>query len=343
MADALTAVLRTVRLQGSIFFGAEAQGAWGMAFPQSSPELGVAFHTVRRGRCVARVHGATKRELELEAGDLVLFPRGTPHDLVDTTTTSAEPIAELVARHGSRPRNEPMRLGAGGPTTTLLCGYFVTRAPERDAHPLLSVLPDLVLVRGTGGRASAWLESLLALIDEETRAALPGSETVVDRLTEALFIRIVRAWLSEESERAPSWIAALSDVSLARVLGLIHGSPAHPWTVDELARRAGVSRSGLAAHFREKVGEPPMHYLARWRMQLAAHQLEDPDVALVEVAERVGYHAEEAFSRAFKRFWSEAPGAWRRRHARRAARGEHTAMQPFPAAAQPASLRSPPS
>lgn len=332
MADAFTEVLRTVRLQGSIFFGAEARGAWGMAFPATTPELGVAFHAIRRGRCVVRVHGARRRELELEAGDVVLFAKGTAHDLVDTKTTDAAPIAELVARHGARPKHEPMRLGRVGQTTTLQCGYFVTRALEREAHPLLSVLPEVILVRGRGGRASSWLESSLTLIDDETRAALPGSEAVVDRLTETLFIRIVRAWLSETDELAPSWLAALSDAPLARVLGLIHEAPAHAWTVDELARRAGVSRSGLAAHFRERVGEPPMHYLARWRMQMAAHHLQDPGVALVEVAERVGYTAEEAFSRAFKRFWREAPGTWRRRHAQLATRGERAAPTPFPRA-----------
>lgn len=306
--DALSDVLETVHLHGSVYCRSELTAPWGMSIPQVSQAQ---FHVVRRGRCWILVEG--DEPVLLEAGDLVMLPHGTAHTLADRPNSPTRPLFDLVATcmvprgHEGKP---PLRHGGGGQATTLLCGYF--RFDGGTAHPLLSVLPRVVLLRGEGGRARRWLEAALDLIADETVGGSPGSESLVNRLTAALFIQVVRLHLDQRDELDPSWLAGLRDPRIAHALGLIHGEVSAPWTVEALARQAGMSRSAFSARFSELVGEPPLRYLTRWRMQVAANHLAEDRLSLSQVAEEVGYQAEAAFHKAFKRMMGVTPGAWRR-------------------------------
>jgi len=308
--DALADILESVHLSGSLYCRSDLSAPWGMDLPASDTTQ---FHAVRRGRCWLLRDEASP--IRLETGDMVMLPKGTAHALADDPDTPLRPLTDLIACHlpaqmptGVKP---PLVFGGGGDPTALICGYF--RFDAGAAHPLLSVLPAVVHVRGEGGRALTWLETTLDLIAQEATAGRPGGEVLINRLTEALFIQVIRAHLEARTSPEPSWLAGLCDPRIASALGLIHREPGEAWTVDTLATRVGLSRSGFSARFRDLVGEPPLHYLTRWRMQVASNHLQDGRLSLAEVAEAVGYRAEASFSRVFKRMVGVAPGAYRRR------------------------------
>jgi AraC-like DNA-binding protein len=250
---------------------------------------------------------------------MVVLPRGHAHQLTDHPDTPAILLPELLhgdcglRAAGASDRggccNTPLRHGGGGQPTMLVCGYF--RFDRGRIHPLLSVLPPLLLVRGEGGRARPWLESILDLIAAEATTPRAGSEILINRLTEALLIQVIRVHLANA---APSWLAGLRDPQVATALGLLHRQLQRRWTLDRLAAEVGMSRSAFAARFRALVGEPPLHYLTRWRMQVAANQLQEGRLALVEIARSVGYQSEASFSKGFKRLLGVSPGSYRRRY-----------------------------
>ncbi len=308
--DALSDVLRSVHLSGSLFCRSEPRAPWGMEVPQHDSAH---FHIIRRGRCYLMVEG---RETQLlEAGDMVVLPGGSPHDLVDDPSTPTQPLGDLLADMQSGGESCSLIFGGGGEACTLICGYF--RFDPSQVHPLLAVLPSMILLKGEGGRAQPWLESTLNLIAEESCAARPGSEVLIDRLTETLFIRVIRSYLDDPAsdETGPNWLAGLKDPKIGEALGYIHHLPQENWTVDALATRVGMSRSAFSGRFSELVGEPPLKYITRWRMQLAADHLRNEKLSLGEIAARVGYGAEAAFSKVFKRMWGVSPGNFRRQHA----------------------------
>ncbi len=311
--DALTDILESVHLHGSVYCRSELTAPWGMAVPQSDTAQ---FHVVRRGRCWLTLDDDPGFEpLLLEVGDVVLLPHGHAHRVLDDPATTAVPLQRLLACHlpaaGPTGGQGPLTYGGGGAAVTLICGYFTFDAGA--VHPLLSVLPPVVPVRGEGGRARSWLVSTLDLIAEEASAGRPGGEILINRLTEALFIQVIRAHLSEQAQPDPSWLAGLQDPHIAAALGWIHREPGTRWTVETLAGRVGMSRSAFSARFRQLVGEPPLSYLTRWRMQVAANHLRDDRLTLPEIADAVGYQAEASFSKVFKRLWGVAPAAFRRR------------------------------
>ncbi len=313
--DALADILETVHLSGSVYCRSELSSPWGMGLPASDAAQ---FHVVRRGRCWLRMEDERLGEpLRMEAGDMVMLPRGNAHALADDPATPATLLPELIATHAKSPgpicSRSPLTFGGGGEPTTIICGYF--RFDTGAVHPLLSVLPQVVYLRGEGGRAHSWLETTLDLIAAEATSERAGGEALINRLTEALFIQVVRAHLEEQTQPDPSWLAGLRDPQIADALGLIHRELGANWTVDALAARIGMSRSGFSARFRALVGEPPLQYLTRWRMQVAANHLRHDRLSLAEIAEAVGYQAEASFSKVFKRFAGVAPGTYRRQSA----------------------------
>lgn len=326
--DPLGKLLETVHLGGSLYFRSELGAPWGIEVPPS----GVAqFHVVRRGRCWLRpCAGAPFPPQLLEAGDLVVLPHGSAHVLADDRDTPAVPLPDLVPCDLASPEDldccRPMRAGGGGAPATLICGFF--RFDTGLAHPLLDVLPTVIVLRGDGGRARRWLESSLDLIADEVTAARPGSAALVNRLTEALFIQVLQAYIAEADHASPSWLLGLRDTQVARALGAIHGDPRRDWSVASIAAEVGLSRSAFSARFREMVGEPPLQYLTRWRMQVAANHLRAGRLTLAEVADAVGYGAEASFARVFKRLVGEAPGAFRRRSRDHARAGTAAASVP---------------
>ncbi len=307
--DVLTDVLNTVRVSAACHGRLEVARPWGIRVgPGEDPK----FHVVLEGTCMLAMEGLAP--IELGAGDLVALPHGHAHVLCDSLSTPAQPLEELVkqATHGAgaAPCGGALELGGDGERTSLVSGRMAFEDPRN--HPVLRVLPPLVLLRATDGNSVHWLENTLRFIACESRSGRPGAETVVNRLADVLFIQIVRGYLASTPTDARGWLRALTDPQIGASLGLIHQEPESDWTVASLAAKVGMSRSTFAGRFTELVGEPPLHYITRWRMQKAASLLREGRATLADIADRVGYESEAAFSKAFKRWIGSAPGAYRR-------------------------------
>jgi AraC-like DNA-binding protein len=243
----------------------------------------------------------------------VLLPKAPPHVIRDSPATAPLPKAEVLEacrRTGGCQPGGIFRYGGGGALTTIIGGGFQIENGERS--PLLAALPSIIHVPGDGGSAVRWLESTLQFVAAEMAAGQPGAETVVSRLADILFVQAVRAHLAQSGEHATGWLRALTDRKIGPALSLIHQRPERPWTVESLAFEIGMSRSAFAARFTELVGEPPLGYLTRWRMTKASRLLRSTTSSIGEVAGQVGYEAEAAFSKAFKRWNGLAPGTYRR-------------------------------
>jgi AraC-like DNA-binding protein len=198
--------------------------------------------------------------------------------------------------------------GGGGATTRIVCGYLASEAPH---DLLIERLPRLLTLAVRDATTRAWIESSLGLAASELAANRAGAQTMLSKLSELLFAEAVRDYVASLPDSERGWLAALRDVHVGRALALLHERPAAEWRVDDLARRVGLSRSAFTDRFVALLGEPPIRYLARWRMQLALELLRDPARSVAEVAAAVGYDSEAAFSRAFKRALGVAPAAWR--------------------------------
>lgn len=296
-SDVLSETLEALRLQGTAYFKAEFRAPWGMAIPAKDV---AAFHVVVEGGCWLRACGGTRR---LGHGDVVLFPEGSAHELVHAPEAPASPAGELL---GS---DQAEGYGGSGSATTLVCGHF---SYDRQAlHPFFAALPELVHVPGTEAPHASWVATASQMAAAESASGERGAAVVVDRLAEALLLQTLRQFLAT-SPSPRGFLAAADDPAIGRALANIHAHPGQRWTVRDLAREAGVSRSGFAQRFRELVGESPMRYLARWRMLAARRLLASGTLSTAEVAERVGYESEFAFAKAFKRFFGEGPGSARR-------------------------------
>ena len=301
--DVLTDVLGVLHLTSRVYCRSELGAPWGLAMP---PARHMAFHVIDQGRAWLRRDGAAE-PVALKAGDLVVLPRGSGHQLVDHPDTLRQPLISLQASPGC-PR---LQLGGDGQTTTLVCGYFrLLEEGGWEAHPLVPLLPELIHIEGEAGRKVPWLEATLKFLADEAGSGRPGTDVVVQRLTDVLFVQVLRAWLEQE-ETASGWLGALRNPQIGRALALLHASPEQSWTVGNLAAEVNLSRSSFAARFTALVGEPPLTYLTQWRMRLAASLLRE-NVPLGEVAGRVGYESEAAFSAAFKRERGMPPGQYRR-------------------------------
>lgn len=302
--DVLSDILSSLRLSGGVHFRCELSAPWGMAIPRTPS---ADFHVIVRGNCWLRVPGH-QEPIALQGGDVVVFFHGGAHGLVDAPDRQARPIAEIVEGQ-SLENYGPVTYGGGGPPATVLCGYFEF---DRDSlHPLVAALPPFIHLRGTETAEIAWLQNALNFMIHETRTARPGADAVVSRLAGVLFVQIVRAYV-EKSPSPPVMLAALADKQIAAALALMHEAPGEAWTLESLARRAGMSRSAFAARFLQLAGQTPMHYLTLWRMQLARRLLTESALGTASIAERVGYQAEAAFSKAFKKLVGVGPGAYRR-------------------------------
>jgi AraC-like DNA-binding protein len=301
--DVLTDVLETLRARAACYARVIAAGPFAFALARSEDAR---FYVALEGRASVSVDGDV---IGLEAGELVLLPHGTAHSVHDQPDTEARPLAELL---GGCDRSGPaaLELGSGGARSVLVCGRIVL--DDGAHHPLLPVLPKVIALRSRDGHAAEWLAPTLAFLASESRTALPGARTIVSRLADILFIQVVRAHITSAPDQVSGWLGALRDPQIGSALGCMHEDPAHPWTVESLAQRVAMSRSTFAARFTEIVGEPPLHYLTRWRMQRARSLLREGREPLSEIAARVGYDSEAAFSKAFKRAVGEAPGAYRR-------------------------------
>ncbi|CAN7414067.1 MULTISPECIES: AraC family transcriptional regulator [unclassified Variovorax] len=313
--DALSETLRVVRLVGAIFINARFTAPWCYQSPRADTvapilepgaERVVIFHLITEGECYVELAG--EPPVHLMAGDAIIFPQGDAHRM--TSQPGLPPatggrLAEVLTR---RPRQ--LAYGGGGATTRLVCGYLACDA--RLAGMLLAGLPALVRVNVRGSNAGNWLEASVRYALAEARSPRPGGAGVLAKLSEVLFIEVLRLYMNEQGEGRTGWLAGVGDRIVGAALNALHKSPAHAWTLDELARTAGSSRSVLAERFQQLVGSSPMQYLTQWRMLLAANLLCRSNAPLASIAEDVGYQTDTAFSRAFRREYGAPPAAWRR-------------------------------
>lgn len=329
--DLLSEVLRTVRLTGALFFVVDATTPWVAGVPEASPVLPVlmpgsghliSYHVVTRGACWGELEG--EPPVHLETGDVLVVPHGDPYSLASArgmrdergTEGSLSFFRAMVA--GELPL--VVTEGGGGPEKIgVVCGFLGC-----DAHPfnpLLAALPRLIHVRRRARPAHDPLDALVDLVVAESAARREGGEAVLRRLGELLFVEVVRRVVADRRTAGVGWLAGLRDPVVGRALALLHARPADPWTLDLLAGATASSRTALAGRFAALVGRPPIQYLTRWRLQLAARRLADRSAKVATVAHAVGYRSEAAFSRAFKKLVGCPPSAWRRRAAARRAGG----------------------
>ncbi len=302
--DVLNDVLTSIHLGGGVYFRCEMSAPWGMAI---EPTAVAEFHVIVRGSCWLRL-ADQEEPIQLQGGDVVAFLHGGAHGLVDAPGRATLPAAEIIEGQ-SLEHYGPVKHGGGGQLADILCGYFEF---DRDSlHPLVAALPSFIHLRGTGSSEFAWLQSVLNFMIHETQAAKPGAEAVVNRLAGVLFVQLVRAYI-EQATSPPTMLAAIADKQIGAALALLHKEPGKAWTLDTLARSAGMSRSALAARFHQLIGDTPMQYLTMWRMQLARKALGETALSTAAIAERVGYQSEAAFGKAFKKAVGVGPGAYRR-------------------------------
>lgn len=319
--DALSDVLRLVRLGGAVYLNGDFTAPWclygqadaglcGSFLPPA--ERIVSYHLITEGGCWASLADDPESAIYVAAGELLVVPQGEAHLLGSSLDITPGPTGELLE---SQLRNAPgqvmaLRYGGGGDRTRLVCGFLA--CDDTLSNPVLSALPRIFKVDMRNDPQSAWLESSLRFAAAEAAEWRVGSAIVLARLSELLFVEAVRRCIDALPSDRKGWLAGVGDRFVGRALALMHAQPAHGWTVDELARKAGLSRSALAQRFTQLLGQPPMQYLAHWRLQIAAQELRGGTKSLAAVADQVGYESEAAFNRAFKREFGMPPAGWRR-------------------------------
>ncbi len=305
--DVLSAVLHELRLESASYRWLELGDPFRIGFDQPPPDAGLptlrGVHIIARGECELVISDGTVHRIG--TGDLVVLPRGDPHVLRSVHADRGP----LVSGFELSMRSDGNRLRAGGPgaETVVVCGAFVVHEPE---HPALRGLPQYLHVPGDCGHAPPWLAPIVDALSAEAFEPGPGSDVVMSRLSDALVTRALRHHV--ESVEQPGWLHGLQDPFVAPALAAMHDNLERHWTVRTLARAAGLSRAAFAARFADRVGEPPMRYLLRLRMQRAKTLLRDQRATVAAVATRVGYSSEAAFAAAFRREVGAAPGAHRR-------------------------------
>ncbi len=317
--DVLSDLLRTVRLTGGVFFDIHAVRPWVAAAPHSSrlsdaltpgTDHVIPYHVVTEGECFAGLPQGPK--VRLGAGDVVVFPHGDPHVLSDRENGRAEPDGGMY--RGLRNVELPLRidLGADGTASTrLVCGFL--GCDTRPFNPLLAALPGVIHESSAESPDAPWLRHFLDVAVAESERKRAGGEAVLARLSELMFVEVVRRYVDSLPAERSGWLAGLRDPVVARALARLHDRPGHAWSLEALASEVAVSRSVLAERFTQVVGMPVMQYLASWRMQVAASLLARGGAKVAEIATEVGYESEAAFGRAFKKLVGVSPGAWRRR------------------------------
>lgn len=313
--DALSETLRVVRLVGAIFISGRFTAPWCYQSPRADTvapmlepgaERIVIFHLITEGECHVELEG--QPPVHLTAGDVVLFPQGHAHRMMSQPGLEPAAGARLDAVLSRRPRQ--LVYGGGGVRTRLVCGYLA--CDSRLAQLLLAGLPALVKVNVRGSDAGIWLEASVRYALAEARSPRPGGQGVLAKLSEVLFIEVLRLHMNEQSPGRTGWLAGLRDRVVGAALNAMHAEPAKAWTLDALAHAAHTSRSVLAERFMQLVGSAPMQYLTQWRMLLASNLLLRGNAPLARIAEDVGYQTDTAFSRAFRREFGVPPATWRR-------------------------------
>jgi AraC-like DNA-binding protein len=313
--DALSEVLKIVKLKGALFFNAEFSAPWCVASSESShiapllcPGAGhvIIYHYLTDGRAYAQLPDGSRRDLGL--GDVAIFPHGDAHILgngggnaVDSLRIFAENLSNGL---------KVARYGGGGDLTKFVCGYMACDPSLTEV--VLAALPSMFVVNIANDSAGQWLANSLQFSVREAGGPGTGSDVVVSKLSEVLFVEALRRFIQKLPDQQKGWLAGARDPVIGEALALVHKSPADPWTIANLSHQVGVSRTRFVERFRHFLGEPPMAYLNRWRLKLAAETLISSNANVAEIAAEVGYASEAAFNRAFKREFGCPPAHFRR-------------------------------
>jgi AraC-like DNA-binding protein len=313
--DVLSEVLKTVKLEGAVFYRAEFSAPWSIRSPASSvlaPHLApgaghvIIYHLLTEGSAYAGLEDGAMTSLE--AGNIVIFPHGDAHMMGNGRPSRAVDAAKEFERVLSQGL-KISRMGGGGEITRFICGYMACE--PRLAQVFLSGLPRLLTVNIRNDAAGQWLENSILYSVGETDASRAGAEAVLAKLSEVLFVETLRRYIVEMPPGQTGWLAGARDEQVGKALAFLHRKPAYPWTIAKLAEEVGISRSVLAERFRQYLGEPPMSYLTRWRLQLGTQKLSTTSWSVAQIALNVGYESEAAFNRAFKREFGSPPARFR--------------------------------
>lgn len=310
--DALSDLIRVVRLTGGLFLDGQFSAPWCVLSRVEPEECRpwlvdarhiIAFHYVVAGSLCISVEG--EPPLHLREGEIVLLPRNDPHVLGSAPDLIPVQVAADMPEHGGMVR---MVHGGGGDRTHIVCGFLGSDAPS---SPLFTALPRMLSLNVAQSGAGEWIASSFQFAARAMTAGQAGSASIVSRLSELLFVEALRRYIESLPPQQQGWLAALRDPFVSRAMALMHARPARAWTAEELASLVGLSRSAFAERFSTLIGQPPIQYLSQWRMQLAAQRLCASREPLARIAAEVGYDSEAAFSRAFKRQFGQPPAAWR--------------------------------
>lgn len=321
--DPLSDVLRTVKLTGALFFLTDASFPWGVEVPHPdafSPVIlpraqhVVSYHIILKGAGWASIPGIASTWFE--AGDILVFAHHDPYSMLSAPGQPPEFDADATVAFFREMAAGKLPFvihegGGGEPRSEFVCGFL--GCDMRPFNPVLSTLPRLLRVRRSNAAQDSLLNSLIDITLTEARQPRVGGETIRLRLSELIFVEVLRQYLQSLPAHETGWLSGLRDPSIGKVLAMLHERPAHPWTLNELACQAGMSRAALAARFMHLVGHAPMEYLTLWRMQIAARLLADGWMKVASIGREIGYDSEAAFSRAFKRIVGLSPAAWRER------------------------------
>src|SRR4030095_9901945 len=298
-------VLDVLRVRGAVMANLRARGPWGISLPRTPKAT---LHAVTAGVCWVRVKG--QPPIEQLPGDVVLLPTGAAHIIASAPSGPTRTWSKVAEGQAGNPAHECVFDGHGGGSSPhVICAGF--EYDHEVAQPLLALMPPVLFLSGQEMPEGSPVQATLRVLRHELATRTSGSATVIDRLLDVLFVQVIRAWLGTEDSAGTSWLQALRDPTIGRALSILHADPAAPWTIATLAREVSLSRATLTRRFTTLVGEPPLSYLTRWRIELAARQLRETSDAVSAIAHRVGYTSEFAFSRAFSRLRGRAPGRYR--------------------------------
>ena len=317
--DALSEALNAVRMTGAIFYSLECSAPWGFSVPHlhdvahvlaPGTERLVSYHLVTEGEAI--VQFGEDEPIAVNAGEVLIIPHGdahtvtngSPNELIDSAASLREYLAGSLS---------VARVGQGGAVTRFICGYF---GCERHAdRTFLAGLPIMIKIDIRGDESGAWIENSIRHLVSDASANRPGHSVLLAKASEALFVEALRRYMEQLPPEQSGWLAAARDPIVGAALALLHRKPFRDWTLESLAAEAGTSRSVLSERFARYLGEPPLTYLARWRLQLASRLLETTRKTIQQVAAEVGYDSQASFNRAFKREFGHPPARYRKEHA----------------------------
>jgi AraC-like DNA-binding protein len=315
--DALSEVLKVLQFNSAIFFNARFTAPWSIASPEAAAvarqvnagsERLLFYHFFVEGSCTVKLDD--QPPVHPQAGDIILFPQGDAHTMASSELGGAGPLLDVQGLLRRKP--EELQLGGGGKPTRIICGYL--SCDPILCRPVLAALPRVLTVSLRRDGRIDWLERSFVYAVGEAASTEPGGGGVLAKLSEVLVVETLRRYISQMSEGQTGWFAGLRDRVVGKCLALMHEKPAHPWTLESLAREAGASRSVLAERFSHYVGQSPIQYLGKWRMALASNLLRRTASSIMHIALEVGYETDTAFSRAFRREFGMPPASWRRHH-----------------------------